>query len=114
MKKASRRPSLMVQDYRRLRRQLSSLGYISQGSVFQRAPGQQGSRFVWTRKVAAKTVTIALSKPQYQWLRRAVAQQRKLECIVRQMQQRSRQILFATIPGVARRKILSKKDLGLI
>jgi virulence-associated protein VapD len=114
MKNVASRPAPLTPDYRQLRRQLGALGYISQGSVFQRAPAQQGSRYVWTRKVEAKTVTVALSKPQYQWLRRAVANQRKLERIVRQMQKCSRQILFETIPGVIRRKALSKKDLGLI
>lgn len=99
--------------YRQLQRQLARLGYVSQGSVFQRTPGQQGSRYVWTRKVQAKTVTVALSHEQYQWLRRAVAHQRKLEKIVSRMQALSRQILFATVPGVVRRKRLSKKVLGL-
>ena len=99
--------------YRQLRRQLARLGYVSQGSVFERTPGQQGSRYVWTRKVQSKTVTVALSHPQYQWLRQAVNNQRKLEKIVNQMQTLSRQILFETVPGVVRRKRLSKKVLGL-
>jgi len=101
-------------QYRRLQRQLASLGYISQGSVFERAPGQQGSRYVWTRKVKAKTVTVALSQEQYHWLRQAVANQRKLDRIVQQMQTLSRQILFENVPGVVRRKRLNKKVLGLI
>jgi hypothetical protein len=64
--------------------------------------------------VQAKTVTVALSKQQYQWLRRAAANQRKLERIVAQMQKLSRQIVFQTVPGVRRRKSLNKKVLGLI
>ena len=100
--------------YRQLQRQLARLGYVSQGSVFERAPGQQGSRYVWTRKVQAKTVTVALSQEQYQWLKQAVANQRNLERIVAQMQTLSRQILFENVPGVLRRKRLSKKVLGLI
>jgi virulence-associated protein VapD len=99
--------------YRQLQQQLASLGYVSQGSVFERTPGQQGSRYVWTRKVQSKTVTVALSHEQYQWLRQAVNNQRKLEKIVNQMQMLSRQILFETVPGVVRRKRLSKKVLGL-
>ena len=79
-----------------------------------RASGQQGSRYVWTRKVQAKTVTVALSEEQYHWLRQAVANQRKLDNIVAQLQILSRQILFQTVPGVVRRKRLSKKVLGLI
>ena len=99
--------------YRQLQRQLGRLGYVSQGSVFERAPGQQGSRYVWTRKVRAKTVTVALSQEQYQWLKQAVANQRELERIVAQMQALSRKILFENVPGVLRRKRLSKKVLGL-
>ena len=99
--------------YRRLQRQMARLGYVSQGSVFERAPGQQGSRYVWTRKVRAKTVTVALSRQQYLWLRQAVANQRNLERIVEQMQKLSRQILFENVPGVVRRKRLTRKVLGL-
>jgi virulence-associated protein VapD len=101
-------------SYRQLQRQLAKVGYVSQGSVFERAPGQQGSRYVWTRKVRAKTVTVALSQEQYHWLKQAVANQRKLERIVEQMQALSRQVLFETVPGVVRRKRLGKKVLGLI
>lgn len=101
-------------QYRRLQRQLTQLGYVSQGTVFERPPDQQGSRYIWTRKVRAKTITVALSREQYHWLRRAVANQRKLDQIVAQMQTLSRQILFETVPGVVRRKYLSKKVLGLI
>ena len=100
--------------YRQLQRQLAQLGYLSQGSVFERAPGQQGSRYVWTRKVRAKTVTVALSQEQYHWLKQAVANQRELERVVEQMQKLSRQILFENVPGVPRRKRLSRKVLGLI
>jgi virulence-associated protein VapD len=100
--------------YRQLQRQLGRIGYLSQGSVFERGPGQQGSRYVWTRKVKAKTVTVALSEQQYRWLRQAVTNQRQLEEIVTQMQTLSRQVLFESVPGVARRKRLGKKVLGLI
>jgi virulence-associated protein VapD len=105
--------SSLAPPYRQLQRQLARLGYVSQGSVFERTPGQQGSRYVWTRKVQSKTVTVALSHEQYQWLRQAVNNQRKLERIVNQMQTLSRQILFETVPGVVRRKRLSKRVLGL-
>jgi len=100
--------------YRQLRAQLGQIGFLSQGSVFQRRPTQQGSRYVWTRKVKAKTVTVALSPEQYEWLRHAVANQRKLERLVRQMQQLSHQVVFNEVPGVTRRKPLGKKVLGLI
>ena len=97
-----------------MQRQLGRIGYLSQGSVIERLPTQQGSRYIWTRKVQAKTVTVALSKQQYQWLRCAVANQRKLQRIVGLMQKRSRRILFETLPEPSRRKRLSKRVLGLI
>ena len=100
--------------YRQFQRRLARIGYVSQGTVFQRRPSQQGSRYVWTRKVKAKTVTVALSKEQYHWLRRATLNQRQLARIVERMQRLSRQILFQTVPGVSRRKPLNKKALGLI
>jgi hypothetical protein len=78
------------------------------------APGQQGSRYFWTRKVRAKTVTVALSQEQYLWLKQAVANQRNLERIVEQMQIFSRRILFENVLGVVRRQHLTKKVLGLI
>jgi hypothetical protein len=101
-------------DYRQWQRRLLAVGYVSQGSVFQRRPNQQGSRYVWTRKVRAKTVTVALSQQQYRWLRRAVSNQRQLDRIVAHMQKLSRQILFQTVPGVRRRKPLINNVLGLI
>ena len=104
----------LTREFRQLQRQLLALGYLSQGSVFARSPGQQGSRYVWTRKVRAKTVTVALSEEQYHWLRQAVANQRAFDQIVAKMQTLSRQILFETVPGVTRRKHLGKKVLGLI
>jgi virulence-associated protein VapD len=107
-------PMRLTRDYRQLQRQLAHIGYLSQGSVFERAPGQQGSPYVWTRKVHAKTITVALSQEQYQWLRQAVLNQRQLEKIVARMQTLSRQVLFETVPGVVRRKRLGKRVLGLI
>jgi virulence-associated protein VapD len=114
MQKTRLGPMGLTRNYRQLQRQLAQIGYLSQGSVFERTPGQQGSRYVWTRKVRAKTVTVALSQEQYQWLRQAVLNQRQLEKIVARMQTLSRQVLFDTVPGVVRRKRLGKRVLGLI
>src|SRR5437762_7971729 len=112
--KAPNPPARLTTGYQRLQRQLSRIGYLSQGSVIERPPTQQGSRYIWTRKVQAKTVTVALSKQQYHWLQRAVTNQREMQRIVGQMQTLSRKILFQTLPGPPRRKSLSKKVLGLI
>lgn len=108
------KPTPLPGPFRQLQRRLAKIGFLSQGSVFQRKPGQQGSPYVWTRKISGKTVTVALSLEQYHWLRQAVANQRELDKIVSQMQKMSRHFLFENIPGVPRRKRLGSKVLGLI
>jgi hypothetical protein len=65
-------------------------------------------------KVAGKTITVALSAPQFESLKHAIDNERALWKIVRQMETISRQILFQTVPNTERRKRLSKKVLGLI
>jgi len=112
MKKNSRPTPRLTPDYRRLQRQLGRIGYLSQGSALERGPNQQGSRYIWTRKVRGKTVTVALSREQFQWLRQAVTNQRRLGKIVTRMQRLSRQVLFENVPGVTRRKRLSRNTLG--
>ena len=100
-------------EYARLREQLAHIGWISEGYVQDRGPGAGGSCYPWTRKVKGKTVCVALSKEQYQWLKEAIANWRTLQNILRRMQRLSRQELFASVPGPKRRKKLSKAVLGV-
>src|SRR5947208_12291290 len=101
-------------EYERLRRQLAQLGWISEGYVQDRGPGAGGPCYQWTRKVRAKTVSVALSRQQYEALRQAIHNWRKLQQKLRQMQQLSRRVIFQTLPNPPRRKRLGKKVLGLI
>ena len=100
-------------EYARLAAQLARSGWISEGSVQNRGPGAGGACYPWTRKVQGKTVCVALSKEQYEWLQQAIANWRKVQKTLRQMQRLSRQELFAAIPGPKRRKKLSQRVLGL-
>lgn len=97
-------------QYAQLQASLGRIGFISQGSVLERPP-DRGPRYQWTRKEKAKTVTVALSKEQYDWLKAATQNQRELKRIIRRMQKLSHQILFETVPGTLRRKRLSRKVL---
>jgi hypothetical protein len=99
--------------YAQLQASLRRIGFISQGSVMERPP-DRGPRYQWTRKEKAKTVTVALSKEQFEWLKKATANQRELKRIIRHMQKLSHQILFESVPGTTRRKRLSKKVLDAI
>ena len=102
------------QQYARLRAQLAGIGWISEGYVQDRGPGAGGACYPWTRKVKGKTVCVALSKEQYEWLKQAIANWRALQKNLRQMQRLSREELFDSIPGPRRRKQLSRKVLGLV
>src|SRR5947208_13813174 len=99
-------------EYERLRRQLAQLGWISQGYVQDRGPGAGGPCYQWTRKVKAKTVSVALSEPQYQALKQAIENWRDVQQILQRMQELSREIIFGTLPNPPRRKRLGKKVLG--
>jgi len=100
-------------EYERLRGQLARLGWISQGYVQDRGPGAGGPCYQWTRKVKAKTVSVALSQEQYQALKEAIANWRQTQEILHRMQVLSREIIFGTLPSPPRRKRLGKKALGL-
>lgn len=99
-------------QYTQLRRRLAQTKWISQGYVQDRGPGAGGPCYQWTRKVRGKTVSVALSKEQYQWLSSAILQWRQMQAIIEEMQRLSRLVLFETIPHPHRRKRLSKKVLG--
>ena len=101
-------------QYDRLRKHLSRIGYISQGSVLQRSPISSGrSGYQWTRKVDQKTVSVSLSQPQFAAMTQAVANHRNLRATLRQMERLSRQIIFASAKDTRRLKPLSKNVLGI-
>ena len=101
-------------QYRRLRQSLAPIGYISQGSVQQRSVAASGrSGYQWTRKVTQKTVSVALSRAQFDAMQEAVANERKLWKIIQEMERVSRRIIFVSAPDTRRRKRLTKKVLGL-
>ena len=102
------------EQYARLRRRLTGIGWISEGYVQDRGPGAGGPCYQWTRKVKGKTVSVALSKDQYEWLKAAITQWRELQATLKEMQRLSRRVLFETVPGPPRRKKLGKKVLGLM
>ena len=101
-------------QYQQLRQQLQSLGWISEGYVQDRGPGAGGPCYQWTRKVKAKTVSVALSQEQYVALKQAIENWREVQEILQRMQVLSREVIFKTLPNPSRRKRLGKKVLGLI
>lgn len=115
MAKAKTMTLAQYQDrYARLRQQLASLDWISEGYVQDRGPGAGGPCYQWTRKVKGKTVSVALSKEQFEWLDAAIKQWRQAQRTLKEMQRLSRQVLFTTLPHPPRRKKLGKRVLGLM
>ena len=114
MKRAPGSPPNPAAVYKRLRTRLAKVGWISEGYVQDRGPGAGGPCYQWTRKVKGKTVSVALSREQFEWLREAIINWRTVKQTLREMQRLSRRVLFATVPNPPRRKRLDKKTLGLV
>lgn len=85
--------------YERLKAEIASMDWISQGTVL---PNRAAWR--WTRKVNAKTVTVAVSAAQAELFKSAIANHRRLEAILAQMRELSRKVLLESVPGPTRRK----------
>jgi hypothetical protein len=104
----------LPREYQQLRQKLFHLGWIALGSLVERdKPGQGGPRYQWSRRVGPKTVTVALSVEQFNWLKQAIRNQREVWDILMQLQQLTAQYAMENLPGPPRRKRLSKKRLGL-
>src|SRR5213595_4256344 len=96
-------------QYAQWRSRLGQTGWISEGYVQDRGPGAGGPCYQWTRKVKGKTVSVALSKEQFEWLKAAIMQWRELQATLKEMQRLSRKVLFETVPHPPRRKKLGQK-----
>jgi hypothetical protein len=91
-------------EYHRLARSLAETGYLTQGSVFERKKGP-GSRYQWTWKNREqKTESLTLTLEQYQWLRRATANERKLKKTLMKMRQLSEQVFSRSFNPESKRK----------
>lgn len=114
MKNSPAKTSVLTAEYRRLQSRLAKIGWIALGSLLERnRPGQGGPRYQWSRRVGRKTLTVALSAEQFEWLKKAVANQRQVWDILLQMQRLSLQYMWKNLPQASRRKRLSKKTMGL-
>ena len=109
-----KQPEKLPAQYRDLRQRLAKVGWLALGSLLERKqPGQGGPRYQWSRRVGAKTVTVALSAEQFEWLKTAVTNQRAVWQILLQMQTLTAKHMLQNLPNPPRRKRLTNSNLGL-
>ena len=92
--------AILKKRLERCKTQILALDWVTQGSLSQSPQGN----WRWTRKVKAKTVTVALSGKQAELFRRAIDDHRKLEKLIDQMRAISQQALLNSVEGPPRRK----------
>jgi hypothetical protein len=64
----------------------------------------KGPYYLWTSKVKAKTLCVALSQAQYRALAQAIANNRKLQKTLQRMQTLTLKTVLKKLPGVRKRK----------
>ena len=100
-------------ELKAIRRELGEVGLLSHGYVQDRGPGAGGPCCQWTRKVKAKTVSVALSKEQFEAMRDAIGNWKTIKARLARMEELSRVIIFGTTPDTRRVKRPTKATLGL-
>lgn len=94
-------------EYQRLAKQLENLPLLAQGSVFKIDPPSDAprasTRYAWTRKVKAQTVTRGLSKEEYKELQAAIQANRKVELALKRMREISQEAIVSP-PRKTRKK----------
>ena len=83
-----------MRRYGALKDQLSTLEWITNGSVTPNHP----CNWRWTRKVNARTVSVALSADQAELFKKAIAEHRRLEAILSEMRLITQEILLKSAP----------------
>jgi len=93
--------------YRTLDRALCRQPWLVQGSVNVVAPKSPAASvtYTWTRKVQAKTVTVALSPEQAAAFRQAIEANRIIEAALSRLRQLSHTALLEEVPGVTKRRL---------
>jgi hypothetical protein len=85
--------------YAALLKESSHLGPISQGSVMHTPP----RAWRWTRKVKAKTVSVALSANQAAAMQQAIANERRMNALIDEMREITQKLILEAEPGPRRR-----------
>jgi hypothetical protein len=99
-------------SYRHCQEQLAQTPWICYGTIIcrpllRRVHGRKdkkGPYYLWTSKVAGKTVSLTLSKAQYEALAQTLKNNRKTLRILQRMQAITLKTVLCNVPGVKKRK----------
>src|SRR2546426_9063288 len=105
-------PGPLSPTYQHLQKQLAQTSWICQGTLVCRPLLRQvrgrkvkkGPYYLWTCKLKGKTVCVALSRPQYQLLARAIKNNRRTQKTLERMQTLTMKTILRNVPGVKKRK----------
>ena len=108
----------LIRQFNSQMAELMPQGYVLPGSVVKRylqrpAHGTSksyGPYYLWTRKIANKTGTQALTNEQAKTIQTAIRESRRLEQRVATLRTLSEQIIFAITPCVSKRKRASSRS----
>jgi hypothetical protein len=96
---SARQAATLRTRFERCKQEVLALDWLTEGSVTENHPGT----WRWTRKVKAKTVTVALSPAQAEAFRQAIDHHRRLEKLIKEMRALSQSFLLQSIAGPPRR-----------
>ena len=98
------------EKYERLRKELGGTEWVALGSLIERGePGQGGPRYQWSRRAGGKTVTVALSAEQFEWMKVAVANQRRVWDLLQEMQRATMEYMLGKPAPPASQKAAHKE-----
>jgi len=104
----------MRQRYDLLQKDLIDLPWTLQGTVVETPPKSATARatYTWTRKVRAKTVTVSLSPEQAVAFRSAIAANRRVEKVLKEMRMLSQNALLNSLPRARKRSAPRARKQG--
>jgi hypothetical protein len=95
-----------AEEYRELQKQLNNVPLLAQGNVFATEPHPEAPRasthYKWTRKVKGKTMSVTLSKEQFQAFKEAIEANRLVESTLRRMRQIAQDAILRALPDSPR------------
>ena len=102
----------MQKKMEKLRAKLAGAGLLLQGNIaernIQRGTGSKkknyGPYYQWTFKQGGKTVTVNLSASQVEEFQKAIDNNKKIEAVMEDVRNLSREILDLSTQGVIKRK----------